>query len=64
MAAIRGRDFVQPDDVKRVAAPVLAHRLIVKPESRLRKVTPDAIVESILSEIAVPLIGAADSSSV
>jgi MoxR-like ATPase len=63
MAAIRGRDFVQPDDVKRVAAPVLAHRLMVKPESRLRKITEDAIVESILSEIAVPLIGTADSSN-
>lgn len=63
MAAIRGRDFVQPDDVKRVAAPVLAHRLVVKPESRLRKVTSEAIVESILSEIAVPLIGTADSTT-
>ncbi len=63
MAAIRGRDYVQPDDVKRIAAPVLAHRLVVKPESRLRKVTAEAIVDSILSEIAVPMIANSDSSA-
>ena len=39
MAAIHGQDFVQPDDVKRVAGPVLMHRMILRPESRLRKVT-------------------------
>ena len=54
MAAILGRNFVLPDDVKRVARPVLTHRLIVRPESRLRKVTGAAIVEEILSEIPVP----------
>lgn len=58
MAAIRGRNFVQPDDVKRVAAPVLNHRMILKPESRLRKVTAAQVVESILSEIAVPVLTA------
>ena len=40
LAAIGGRNFVLPDDVKRMAQPVLAHRLILQPESRLRKVTP------------------------
>ena len=39
MAAILGRNFVLPDDVKRVAPAVLTHRLILRPESRLRKVT-------------------------
>ena len=39
MAAILGRNFVLPDDVKRVATAVLTHRLILRPESRLRKVT-------------------------
>lgn len=58
MAAIRGRNFVQPDDVKRVATPVLTHRMILKPESRLRKVTAQQVVESILSEIAVPVLTA------
>ncbi|HZY90005.1 MAG TPA: MoxR family ATPase, partial [Gemmataceae bacterium] len=38
-AAVHGRNFVQPDDVKRMVQPVLAHRMILRPESRLRKVT-------------------------
>ncbi|WP_345682742.1 MoxR family ATPase [Novipirellula caenicola] len=59
MAAIRGRAFVLPDDVKRIVAPVMNHRLIVRPESRLRKVTAEKIVEEILGEIAVPTIEAA-----
>jgi len=54
MAAILGRNFVLPDDVKRVAPAVLTHRLIVRPESRLRKVTAAAIVDEILGEIPVP----------
>jgi MoxR-like ATPase len=58
MAAILGRSFVLPDDVKRVAPSVLMHRLIVRPESRLRKVSPAAIVEEILSEIPVPIMNA------
>jgi MoxR-like ATPase len=56
MAAMRGRNFVLPDDVKRVAGPVLVHRMILKPESRLRKVTPDAVVDEIIAEIAVPTL--------
>jgi MoxR-like ATPase len=56
MAAILGRNFVQPDDIKRVAPAVLTHRLIVRPESRLRKVTAGAIVEEILGEIPVPTL--------
>lgn len=56
MAAIRGRHYVQPDDVKKITAPVMAHRLIVRPESRLRKMTADSVLESILGEIAVPTV--------
>jgi len=56
MAAIRGRNYVQPDDVKRVAPPVLTHRLILRPESRLRKVTAEQVVQEIIDEIAVPTI--------
>ncbi|MCU0872890.1 MAG: MoxR family ATPase [Pirellulaceae bacterium] len=58
MAAIRGRKFVQPDDVKRVAAPVLTHRLILRPESRLRKVTAEHILSELIAEIAVPTLEA------
>jgi MoxR-like ATPase len=56
MAAVRGRSFVQPDDVKRVAGPVLTHRLIVKPESRLRKVTAEYVLSEVIAEIAVPTL--------
>ncbi|WP_231616023.1 AAA family ATPase [Novipirellula artificiosorum] len=58
MAAIRGRSYVLPDDIKRIVAPVMNHRLIVRPESRLRKVTAERILEEIVSEIAVPTIEA------
>jgi MoxR-like ATPase len=56
MAAIRGRNFVQPDDVKRVAGPVLTHRLILRPESRLRKVTAEHVLNEVIAEIAVPTL--------
>ena len=58
MAAIRGRPFVQPDDVKRVAGPVLTHRLILRPESRLRKLTAEHVLTELIAEIAVPTLEA------
>lgn len=58
MAAIRGRAFVLPDDVKKIVAPVMNHRLIVKPESRLRKVAAEHVIDQIVGEIAVPTIEA------
>jgi MoxR-like ATPase len=56
VAAIGGRDFVLPDDVKRVALAVLGHRMILRPESRLRKVTAASVVNDILTEEAVPVL--------
>jgi MoxR-like ATPase len=56
-AALDGREYVTPDDIKSLAVPVLAHRLILKPEYRLRKETPQAIVEEILQTTEVPLKG-------
>ena len=56
MAAIRGRQYVQPDDVKRVAGPVLTHRLILRPESRLRKLTAEHVLTELIAEIAVPTL--------
>jgi MoxR-like ATPase len=56
LAAMRGRGYVLPDDVKRMAPAVLGHRLILKPESRLRKKTPLAIVDEILAETPVPVL--------
>ncbi len=58
MAAIRGRSFVLPDDVKKILAPVMNHRLILRPESRLRKLTTEKVLEQLLGEIAVPTIQA------
>jgi MoxR-like ATPase len=55
LAAIRGRAFVLPDDIKRMAPAVLGHRLILKPESRLRKRTANHVIDEILGEIPVPV---------
>jgi MoxR-like ATPase len=56
LAAIQGREFVIPDDVKRMAQPVLAHRLILRPESRLRKKTPAAVVNELVTDARVPVL--------
>jgi len=56
-AYLNGRDFVIPDDVKRVAVPALSHRLILKPEGWLRGESSKPIVEEILREVPVPKVG-------
>jgi MoxR-like ATPase len=53
-AAIRGRDFVLPDDVKAVAVAALAHRLVLRPELWVSRTTPVAVVESLLREVPAP----------
>ena len=53
-AAIQGRDFVTPDDVKVMAVPVLEHRLILRPEFEIEGVTVSEIINNILEETAVP----------
>jgi len=63
LAAIRGHDFVLPDDVKRMAAPVLCHRLILHPESRLRKVTSANVVNEVLAETSIPTLASGQSAS-
>jgi MoxR-like ATPase len=55
VAAIGGRNFVLPDDVKRMTLPVLGHRLILRPESRLRKVTTASVIHEVVSEVSVPV---------
>ena len=54
-AAMHGRDFVTPDDVKRLAKPVLAHRLIAGLEARLRGRDAESIIDSILDKLPVPV---------
>lgn len=56
LAAIRARNFVLPDDVKRMVHAVLAHRLILRPESRLRKVTATSVIDEIVMEAPVPMM--------
>ena len=55
-------DYVLPDDVKRIAGPVMTHRVILRPESRLRKVTAAQVVEQIIAEIAVPTLEGSEAS--
>jgi len=54
LAALRGRDFVLPDDIKHLTVPVLAHRLILTDEERLRGTSPEHLLEEILAQIPVP----------
>jgi MoxR-like ATPase len=53
-AALFGRDYVLPDDVKALAVAALSHRIIVGPAARIKDVEPDAIVQEILDKTAVP----------
>ncbi|MGD0576073.1 MAG: MoxR family ATPase [Anaerolineales bacterium] len=53
-AATRGRDYVTPDDVKALAIPVLAHRLLLEPSARLEGTTSAAVLQEILGSVAVP----------
>ncbi|MBW1912518.1 MAG: MoxR family ATPase [Deltaproteobacteria bacterium] len=54
LAAIRDREYVLPDDIKYLALPVLAHRLILKEEERLRGETPERFLKEIINQIPVP----------
>ncbi len=53
-AAIKGRDFVTPEDIVEMASPVLRHRIILTPEKEMEGVTEDDLIESILKNIEVP----------
>ncbi len=53
-AAMRGRDFVTPDDVKSVAVLALAHRLILKPEHQIKGLETDEVIQTILGQVPVP----------
>jgi len=53
-AAMDGRDYVIPDDVKATSRPVLRHRIMLRPEADLEGVTPDQVVEDVLRAVEVP----------
>ncbi|MEQ8478004.1 MoxR family ATPase [Fulvivirga sp.] len=53
-AAINGRDFVTPEDIKQMATPVMRHRVILTPEKEMEGVHPDQIIESLINNIEIP----------
>ena len=54
LAALRGRDYVAPDDVKAMAVAALAHRLIVSPGARIKGTSAKSIIEDLLDQVPVP----------
>ncbi len=52
-AAIKGKDFVTPDDVKEIAVPVLAHRIILTPQAKYSGLTAEKVIEKLLREVKV-----------
>ncbi|MCC7333520.1 MAG: MoxR family ATPase [Pirellulaceae bacterium] len=63
MAAVLGRNYVLPDDIKKLVNAVMGHRLILHPESRLRKITAEQVLDEIVAEVALPSIQPANPNS-
>ena len=53
-AALKGRDFVTPDDIKEIAMPVLRHRIILTPEKEMEGITADELIDNILKSVEIP----------
>ena len=53
-AALHGRDFVIPDDVKAIAVPALAHRLVLRPELWVQQITAEDVVRDVLGSVPTP----------
>ncbi|MBR6767578.1 MAG: MoxR family ATPase [Clostridia bacterium] len=54
-ALLDGRDFVKPEDVQKMAEPVLAHRLVLSPEARMRNMTAQRVLANVMSAVQVPV---------
>lgn len=54
LSALRGREFVTPDDVKDIAIPALRHRIILRPEADIEGLSPDDVIAGVLSAVEVP----------
>jgi len=54
LAAMRGRGYITPDDVKSVARPALRHRLLLRPEAEIEGLTPDRVIDRLLTRVPVP----------
>jgi MoxR-like ATPase len=56
LAFLQGRDYVLPDDVKKLAIPVMIHRIRVKPEAEMENVTHQMVVDRVMGEVPVPKV--------
>ena len=54
LAALRGRDFITPEDIQYIALPVLTHRIILTPEAEMEGITTEEVISQILAEIEIP----------
>jgi len=54
LAAIRGRDFITPDDVRAVLSPVLRHRVILRPEAEIEGLSADSVLTGVVTQVPVP----------
>ena len=55
-ALYNNRDYVIPDDIKKMVIPVLSHRIILKQEAKLKRIYPDDVLRSILKNVIVPMV--------
>jgi len=56
MALYNERNFVIPEDVKLMSIPVLSHRIILKQEAKLKKISPEEIIDTIIKSVNVPAV--------
>jgi MoxR-like ATPase len=54
LALLRGKDYVTPDEIQAMALPVLRHRIQLTPEAEIEGLTPDACIQSLLSQVEIP----------
>ena len=52
-AALHGRDYIIPDDIKEIAVPVLSHRIVIQPGARIKKLSPEQLIQEILTQVPV-----------
>ena len=53
-AAMLGRDYVVPDDVKSLVLPIFRHRVLLKPEAEIEGFNPDSVMKRVLAKVEVP----------
>jgi MoxR-like ATPase len=53
-AAVHGRDYALPDDVKAIAVPALAHRIVLRPELWVQRITAEDVVREVLASVPTP----------